>query len=38
MISIRADYEVSCESRNLTGIQLIDRNDELCVFYEKFSI
>lgn len=35
MISIRADYEVSCESRNLTGIQLIDRNDELCVFYEK---
>lgn len=35
MVNIRADYEVSCESRNLTGIQLIDRNDELCVFYEK---
>jgi len=35
MVTIRADYEVACESRNLTGIQLIDRNDELCVFYEK---
>ena len=35
MVGIRGDYEVACESRNLTGIQLIDRNDELCVFYEK---
>lgn len=27
--------KLSCESRNHTGIQLIDRNDELCIFYEK---
>jgi chromosome segregation ATPase len=35
MVSIRVDYELACESRNYTGIQLIDRNDELCIFYEK---
>ena len=27
-----------CESRNYTGIQLIDRNDELCILYEKANI
>ena len=35
MVIKRSDYEMACESRNLSGIQLIDRNDELCVFYEK---
>lgn len=35
MVNIRIDYELACENRNFTGIQLIDRNDELCVFYEK---
>jgi chromosome segregation ATPase len=35
MVTIRIDYELACESRNYTGIQLIDRNDELCIFYEK---
>ncbi len=35
MVIKRSDYELACESRNLSGIQLIDRNDELCVFYEK---
>jgi len=35
MVVIRVDYELACESRNYTGIQLIDRNDELCIFYEK---
>lgn len=35
MVSKRAEYESACESRNLSGINLIDRNDELCVFYEK---
>ena len=35
MVSFRVDYELACESRNYTGIQLIDRNDELCIFYEK---
>jgi hypothetical protein len=27
-----------CENRNYTGIQLIDRNDELCILYEKANI
>lgn len=31
-------YEVACESRNYMGIQLIDRNDELCILYEKANI
>ncbi len=35
MVNIRIDYELACENRNYTGIQLIDRNDELCIFYEK---
>jgi chromosome segregation ATPase len=35
MVNMRVDYELACESRNFTGIQLIDRNDELCIFYEK---
>jgi chromosome segregation ATPase len=35
MVNLRVDYELACESRNYTGIQLIDRNDELCIFYEK---
>jgi len=35
MVTLRVNYEIACESRNYTGIQLIDRNDELCIFYEK---
>lgn len=35
MAGIRIDYELGCENRNYIGIQLIDRNDELCIFYEK---
>ncbi len=27
MQSLRQQYEEACENRNLTGIQLIDRND-----------
>jgi hypothetical protein len=29
---------VQVETRNYTGIQLIDRNDELCILYEKSNI
>jgi hypothetical protein len=29
---------VAVEERNYTGIQLIDRNDELCILYEKSNI
>eukprot|EP00831_Metopus_contortus_P022484 TRINITY_DN2028_c0_g1_i1.p1 TRINITY_DN2028_c0_g1~~TRINITY_DN2028_c0_g1_i1.p1 ORF type:complete len:731 (-),score=182.73 TRINITY_DN2028_c0_g1_i1:280-2472(-) len=31
-------YEEACENRNYMGIQLIDRNDELCILYEKSNI
>ena len=31
-------YEQACENRNNMGIQLIDRNDELCILYEKSNI
>lgn len=27
----RRDYETYCKDRNLSGIQLIDKNDELCI-------
>jgi len=38
MLQLRQQYETACESRNFTGIQLIDRNDELCILYEKANI
>lgn len=31
-------YEQACEARNYMGITLIDRNDELCILYEKANI
>jgi chromosome segregation ATPase len=38
MVELKHKYELACESRNYTGIQLIDRNDELCILYEKANI
>ena len=38
MNSLIFDYEQACEERNFMGIQLIDRNDELCILYEKSNI
>ena len=38
MQSLRIQYEEACENRNDTGIKLIDRNDELCILYEKSNI
>lgn len=35
---LRKKYEIAQESRNYTGVQLIDRNDELCILYEKSNI
>jgi len=35
MLKLKQRYEVAVEERNYTGIQLIDRNDELCILYEK---
>ncbi len=38
MLSLKQKYEVACEDRNYAGVQLIDRNDELCILYEKNNI
>ncbi|QDZ21229.1 coiled-coil domain-containing protein [Chloropicon primus] len=38
MLRLKRMYEVAVEARNHTGILLIDRNDELCILYEKSNI
>ena len=38
MLRLKTMYETAVEQRNLAGVQLIDRNDELCVLYEKSNI
>eukprot|EP00397_Hematodinium_sp_SG-2012_P009093 GEMP01009168.1.p1 GENE.GEMP01009168.1~~GEMP01009168.1.p1 ORF type:complete len:930 (+),score=259.91 GEMP01009168.1:182-2971(+) len=38
MVIMRRKYEQAIESRNFTGIQLIDRNDELCILWEKSNL
>eukprot|EP01006_Ploeotia_vitrea_P008854 TRINITY_DN21046_c0_g1_i1.p1 TRINITY_DN21046_c0_g1~~TRINITY_DN21046_c0_g1_i1.p1 ORF type:complete len:990 (+),score=582.58 TRINITY_DN21046_c0_g1_i1:36-2972(+) len=38
MMRLRKAYSQAVDARNLTGIQLIDRNDELSILYEKYSI
>lgn len=38
MLQLKHRYEQAVEARNYTGIQLIDRNDELCILYEKSNI
>merc|ERR1719482_282523 len=38
MVRMKNTYERTMEQRNFTGIQLIDRNDELCILYEKANI
>lgn len=35
MLNLKVKYEQSVEQRNVTGVQLIDRNDELCILYER---
>ena len=35
MLLLKRKYESGVQDRNYTGIQLIDRNDELCILYEK---
>ena len=35
MLELRKRYEAQVEQRNWAGLALIDRNDELCVLYEK---
>merc|ERR1712048_881831 len=38
MVILRRKYEQAVETRNFTGIQLIDRNDELCILWEKSNV
>jgi len=38
MLQLKSQYETQVELRNWTGITLIDRNDELCILYEKANI
>merc|ERR1719183_3459262 len=38
MMVLKRKYEQAVETRNFTGIQLIDRNDELCILWEKSNI
>lgn len=38
MLALKQQYETAVDARNYTGIQLIDRNDELCILYEKSNI
>jgi len=38
MVELRLKYEQAVETRNFTGTQLIDRNDELCILWEKANI
>lgn len=35
MIQLKSKYEKAVEDRNINGVQLIDRNDELCILYER---
>ncbi len=35
MLDLKSKFENSVEERNITGVQLIDRNDELCILYER---
>lgn len=35
MLELKSRYERAVEERNVTGVQLIDRNDELCILYER---
>mmetsp|Transcript_20552 Transcript_20552/g.45724 ORF Transcript_20552/g.45724 Transcript_20552/m.45724 type:complete len:923 (+) Transcript_20552:189-2957(+) len=35
MLHLKGKYEQAVEDRNITGVQLIDRNDELCILYER---
>ncbi|XP_069765802.1 coiled-coil domain-containing protein 146 isoform X3 [Narcine bancroftii] len=38
MIKLRKKYESVVQNRNERGIQLIEREEEVCIFYEKLNI
>ena len=38
MVRLRKRYENAVQHRNDRGIQLIERDEEVCIFYEKVNI
>ena len=38
MLNLKRRYEGAVKDRNTVGIHLLDRNDELCILYEKLNI
>ncbi|XP_054419850.1 coiled-coil domain-containing protein 146 [Pteronotus mesoamericanus] len=38
MVQLRKKYERAVQCRNESGVQLIEREEEVCIFYEKINI
>ncbi|KAF5912233.1 hypothetical protein HPG69_013400, partial [Diceros bicornis minor] len=38
MVQLRKKYEKAIQHRNESGVQLIEREEEVCIFYEKINI
>ncbi|KAM5303564.1 coiled-coil domain-containing protein 146 isoform 3-T3 [Glossophaga mutica] len=38
MVQLRKKYEQAVQRRNESGVQLIEREEEVCIFYEKINI
>jgi hypothetical protein len=38
MLKQKNRYEQSVKERNAAGVQLLDRNDEICILYERINI
>nr|XP_002121618.1 coiled-coil domain-containing protein 146 [Ciona intestinalis] len=38
MVQLRKKYETAVQHRNDRGVQLVEREEEVCIFYEKFNI
>uniref|UniRef100_H2Z879 Coiled-coil domain containing 146 n=1 Tax=Ciona savignyi TaxID=51511 RepID=H2Z879_CIOSA len=38
MVQLRKRYETAVQHRNDRGVQLVEREEEVCIFYEKFNI
>ncbi|XP_045049774.2 coiled-coil domain-containing protein 146 isoform X2 [Desmodus rotundus] len=38
MVQLRKKYEQAVQCRNESGVQLIEREEEVCIFYEKINI
>jgi chromosome segregation ATPase len=38
MLHLKARYEQNVKDRNMAGVHLLDRNDELCILYERINV